>query len=113
MSVKLLIDANLSWRLVSLLKADFSETEHISNIGLGESPSDTNIWNYAQQNGFCILTNDEDFYLLAMNKGFPPKIVLLRTGNQSTKYIAEILSKHKVEIMDFIIHEEYGVLEIY
>ena len=38
MSVKLLIDANLSWRLISLLKDEFSEIEHISNIGLGDSP---------------------------------------------------------------------------
>jgi predicted nuclease of predicted toxin-antitoxin system len=48
-----------------------------------------------------------------MDKGFPPKIILLRTGNQSTKYIAGILSKHKNEIIDFLANEEYGVLEIY
>ena len=113
MSMKLLIDANLSWRLVSLLKAEFSEIEHVSNIGLGVSPSDTRIWNYAQQNGYSIISNDEDFYLLALNKGFPPKIILLRTGNQGTRYIAGILSKHKAEINDFIVLEEYGVLEIY
>jgi predicted nuclease of predicted toxin-antitoxin system len=44
MSLKLLIDANLSWRIVSLLKAEFLEIEHVSNIGLGDSPSDTSIW---------------------------------------------------------------------
>jgi predicted nuclease of predicted toxin-antitoxin system len=51
--------------------------------------------------------------LLALNKGFPPKIILLRTGNQSTRYIAGIISKHKSEVIDFIVHDEYGVLEIY
>jgi predicted nuclease of predicted toxin-antitoxin system len=48
-----------------------------------------------------------------MSKGFPPKIILLRTGNQSTKYIAGILSKHKTEIVEFVNNDEFGVLEIY
>ena len=113
MNAKLLIDENLSWRLVSLLKGDFHEIEHVANTKLGESSSDTSIWEYARKHKYGIVTNDEDFYLLAMNKGFPPKIILLRTGNQSTKYISSILSKHKTEIIDFIAHEEYGVLEIY
>jgi predicted nuclease of predicted toxin-antitoxin system len=113
MSAKLLIDANLSWRLVSLLKTEYPDITHIIHTGLEEAASDTVIWRYAQLNDYSIITNDEDFYLLALSKGFPPKIVLLRTGNQSTKYIADILSKHKTEIVEFISHQEYGVLEIY
>ena len=50
-----------------------------------------------------------------MSKGFPPKIILLKTGNQSTRYIASILIKHKAEISQFITstESEYGVLEIF
>lgn len=111
--MKLLIDANLSWRLVGLLKAEFPEITHVIHTGLQESSSDTSIWNYAHQNNYSIITNDDDFYLLSLSKGFPPKIVLLRTGNQSTKYMAEILTKHKNEIKTFLDNKEYGVLEIY
>ncbi len=111
--MKLLIDANLSWRLVGLLQNNFAQITHVINTGLNESSTDTVIWNYAQQNHYSIITNDDDFYLLALAKGFPPKIILLKTGNQSTKYIAEILVKHKTEIENFMANEEYGVLEIY
>jgi predicted nuclease of predicted toxin-antitoxin system len=113
MNIKLLLDANLSWRLVGLLKSEFPEISHTIYNGFEVDAPDTSIWNFALKNGYNIITNDEDFYLLAMNKGFPPKIVLLKMGNQSTRYIADVLIKHKTEISDFIEHEEYGVLEIY
>lgn len=48
-----------------------------------------------------------------MQKGFLPKIILLRTGNQSTAFLAEVLIKHAEEIEQFISHEEYGILELY
>lgn len=111
--MKLLIDANLSWRLVGLLKFEFEGITHVIQTGLQENASDTTIWNFAHQNNYSIITNDDDFYLLSLTKGFPPKIILLRTGNQSTNYIAQILIKHKNEINIFLESKEYGVLEIY
>jgi predicted nuclease of predicted toxin-antitoxin system len=113
--MKLLIDANLSWRLVNILKNDFPEIIHVTNTGLADASADKLIWEYAMKNNYSIVTNDEDFYLLSISKGFPPKIILLKTGNQSTRYIATILIKHKSEISDFVstIESEYGVLEIY
>jgi len=110
---KLLIDANLSWRLVRLLNAEFPDITHISETALPESVSDVIIWDYARQHGFSIVTNDDDFYLLAMAKNFPPKIILLKMGNQSTQYVASILVKHKEEITAFLNDQTLGVLEIF
>jgi predicted nuclease of predicted toxin-antitoxin system len=87
MRAGLLIDANLSWRLVSMLKSEFPEIIHVVQTGLAESSSDTLIWRYAQERSYNIITNDEDFYLLSLGKGFPPKIILLKTGNQSTRLL--------------------------
>jgi predicted nuclease of predicted toxin-antitoxin system len=111
--MKLLLDANLSWRLVRLLKSEFKEIAHTTDCGFKEEAPDKDIWNYARKNGYAIVSNDEDFFRVALDKGFPPKIVMLRTGNQSTKYIAQILTKHKSEIAEFMQHEEYGILEIF
>lgn len=85
----------------------------IVHAGLKEFSTDTAIWSFALENQYTIVTNDEDFYILSLGKGFPPKIILLRTGNQSTKYMAAVLLKHKSEIEKFIPSKEYGVLEIF
>ncbi|HBG40539.1 MAG TPA: hypothetical protein DDZ96_02885 [Porphyromonadaceae bacterium] len=59
-----------------------------------------------------IVTNDEDFLHLSSTKGFPPKVILLRTGNQNRKYIEQLIITNKSQIESFIYSTEYGVLEI-
>lgn len=111
--MRLLVDANLSWRLVRLLQSHFTDVTHLKSSGLSEDASDIAIWNFALENQYTIITNDEDFNLLTMSKGFPPKVVLLRTGNQSTSFVAEVISKHANDIKAFLADDSYGVLEIY
>jgi predicted nuclease of predicted toxin-antitoxin system len=59
------------------------------------------------------VTNDDDFLELSILKGFPPKVILLRVGNQKTKYIAKVLITHTENIDLFYKSVDYGVLEIY
>ena len=49
--------------------------------GLAVPANDIEIWDYALLNNLIIITNDDDFLNLATQKGFPPKVVLLRIGN--------------------------------
>ena len=111
--MKLLLDANLSWRLTKSLKQYFTDCEHIDKTSLPIPAKDIEIWNYALEEQFIIVTNDEDFLNLSTVKGFPPKVILLRTGNQSSQYIAALLIKHKDEITSFAASKEYGLLEIF
>ena len=66
-----------------------------------------------QQLEYIIVTNDEDFYEFSVYKGFPPKIIILRTGNTSTQYLSKVLIDHKPEIIQFSASEDLGILEIY
>jgi predicted nuclease of predicted toxin-antitoxin system len=111
--MKLLLDENLSWRLVKLLKEAFSEVIHVKETGLKKPATDAEIWKYAKSNDFVILTNDEDFDLILQQRGFPPKIILLKTGNSSTQNIADKIKTSREEIEAFAKSEEYGLLEIY
>jgi predicted nuclease of predicted toxin-antitoxin system len=45
-------------------------------------------------------------------KGFPPKVILLKTGNQSRLYITNLLIQRKNEILAFANSAEAGLLEI-
>lgn len=73
---------------------------------------DIEIWKFATNNDAVIVTNDENFLNLAKVKGFPPKVILLKTGNQSNDFIEHLLINHKVEIEQLYLSKEYGFLEI-
>jgi len=111
--MKLLLDANISWRPSDKLKIHFGDCFHVDHIGLAIPAKDTEIWNFEATNELTIITNDDDFLNLANVKGCPPKVILLRTGNQSNLFIEELLVKHKDEICEFCQAEENGVLEIF
>lgn len=111
--MKLLLDANVSWRLPARLRLHFEECVHVDYIGLNIPAKDIEIWNYALNNNLIIITNDEDFLNLVNLKGFPPKIILLKTGNQSNSYIEALLIKHKADIQSLHQSNEYGILELF
>ena len=109
--MKLLLDANISWRLISALAEHFEECRHVDNIGLNVPAKDIEIWRYALDNDFIIVTHDEDFYHLMDIHGFPPKVVLLRTGNCNRKNIFSLLVNAKRMIED-LYWKNYGLLEL-
>lgn len=111
--MKLLLDANISWRLVSRLKLHFDECLHVDNVTVNIPASDIEIWNFALKNECIIVTNDEDFMNFSNIKGFPPKVILLRTGNQSNSFIETLPITHKEDISALNHSKEYGVLELF
>jgi predicted nuclease of predicted toxin-antitoxin system len=78
--MKLLFDENLSPKLPRILSVDFPESMHVRHCGLKGFP-DEDIWEYARNNGFTIVSKDSDFYQRSMIYGHPPKVVWLRIGN--------------------------------
>lgn len=111
--MKLLLDANVSWRLTRRLHDFCEKIQHVDQTELQQPAKDEEIWGYAKRNGYIILTNDEDFLNLVLKRGFPPKIVLLRTGNQSTREVADLLEKHKNQISKLETTDHLGILEIF
>lgn len=111
--MKLLLNANISWRLVEKFKEHFEECLHVDYIGLIVPAKDNEIWNYAKENNCIIVTNDEDFLNMLVLKGFPPKVILLKTGNQSKEFVRSIIINHLKEIKNLSESNEYGLIEIY
>ena len=109
--MKILLDANISWKLVNKLKPIFGECVHVDLLGMNVPAEDIDIWNYAENNGFIIITKDNDFIDLLELNGFPPKVVLLRTGNNRSQSLLELLIKIKLMIED-LEKNNYGLLEI-
>ncbi len=104
--MKLLLDQNISYRIIPKIIEYFPESQQVSNLNLVNA-RDSQIWEYAKSNYFTIVTFDADFYNISQIKGFPPKIIWFRTGNLTSKSISNLLIKHKAIINDFINHEDY------
>ena len=109
--MKILLDANISWKLVNSLKPIFGDCAHVDFIGLNVPAEDIDIWNYAEENGYIIITKDNDFVDLLELNGYPPKIVLLKTGNNSSHALMELLINVK-PMMEDLENNNYGLLEI-
>ena len=110
--MKLLFDQNISYRLIKQISDYYPNSKQVKELGL-ENSTDLEIFNFAKNNGFTIVTFDSDFFDLTVLKGFPPKIIWLRTGNTTTKNIKMIL-EDKFEIIEYFLTEEsdYGIIEI-
>ena len=109
--MKLLLDANLSWRITTTLSKHFGECVHVNKTELSKPAKDTEIWDYAAANGYTVVTQDSDFLNLFETRGFPPKIILLRVGNIDRKTAEKILVSSKTAIIE-LENSEYGLLEI-
>jgi len=112
--VRLLLDQNISYRLVNKISVEFNEVKHVRLLGL-ENASDIEIWRYAKNYNFAIVTFDADFSDFASIFGHPPKIIWLRSGNKTTQAVAELLVQNAGIINDFlntVKYTEIACLEI-
>jgi predicted nuclease of predicted toxin-antitoxin system len=98
--VKLLLDENLSDRIISRV-ADL--------FGLREA-DDFVVWEWARKHGFTIVSKDTDFHQRAIVFGHPPKIIWLRVGNCETSLITNLLRSRYQVIRQFIESETQSLL---
>lgn len=110
--MKLLLDHNLSHRLLDKLQAEFPGSTQVRLVGLAQA-SDRDIWEFAKANDFVLVTKDSDFYEFALLNGVPPKVVWLKCGNTSTAHIERLLIEHRAAIKAFVEQSPDLCLEIY
>ncbi len=95
--MKLLFDQNISRKLVKLLDDVFPESQHISTV-LSENAEDSQIWSFAKENAYLIVTKDDDFEQRSILFGQPPKLVWIRLGNCKTSDI-EVLLRQSIDTL--------------
>lgn len=109
--MKLLLDQNISHRIIPKLIEYFPEVKQVRQLGL-ENIQDSFIWNYARENDYSIVSFDADFFDLSIIRGFPPKIIWLRIGNTNTNNLADVIINNTRHITDFVNEADFGCLEI-
>jgi predicted nuclease of predicted toxin-antitoxin system len=109
--MKLLFDQNLSYRLVAKIFEVFPDSAHVEALNLDRA-TDFEVWQYAKENGFIIVTKDSDFNDLSTYNGFPPYIIWLRMGNSSVEKSAEVLLGYAERIKTMILSNQTGIVEV-
>ena len=110
--VKLLLDENLSRRIVPALQTAFPGTTQVALAGL-ERADDRAVWEYAKAAGYTLVTKDDDFAGLLSVLGYPPKVVRLSMGNCTNQRVINALLKSREEIGTALANPEIGLVEVY
>lgn len=110
--MKLLLDENLSRRLLPFLQHDYPGSHHVVLLGM-ESASDRDVWQKAKDDGYVILTRDADFQELSLVWGQPPKVIRLKTLNQSRAATLKILIENRSVILESLLQRDMSSVEIY
>lgn len=109
--MRLLFDQNLSPRLVNRMADVFPSAQHVAAVGLATA-LDLEVWEYARQHGYVLVTKDADFTELSTLLGSPPKIVWLQVGNCTTASIELLLRAHRDTLLDFVGEPTLRVLRL-
>ncbi|MEL7224423.1 MAG: DUF5615 family PIN-like protein [Cyanobacteria bacterium J06576_12] len=110
--MKLLFDQNLSRKLVNRLADAFLDSSRVQVHDLAEE-TDTEIWDFARLNGFCIVTQDADFPERSRLYGSPSKVVWLRCGNAPTHRVESLVRSGATLILSCIIWNCIGGRTVY
>lgn len=110
--MKLLFDQNLSPKLATQLADIFPGSTHVHLLGLDQKP-DPPIWDFAQENGYVIVSKDTDFADYSAAFGFPPHVILVQTGNCAIADVEALLRANESTIREMVASELSGLLALY
>lgn len=105
----LLFDENLSPDLPRRLADLFPGSAHVHELGLGASP-DVQVWEEAKDKMLAVVSKDSDLYYLSLVKKHPPKVIVLRLGNCSTRQVEDTLRRNAIAILEFLNESDTSTL---
>ena len=98
--MKLLLDQNLSHKLVPRLVDLYPGSAHVRDFNL-TTADDAAVWQFAKDNGFAIVSKDDDFHERSFLFGAPPKVIGIGLGNCTTQQIESLLRWRVDHVREF------------
>jgi len=98
--VKLLFDQNRSPVLVDSLADRHPGSPHVRDVDLRRA-LDAEIWAYAIEHGYAIVSKDLDFAERTLVQGPPPVVIWIRLGNCSTADVEALPREHDEAVRTF------------
>jgi len=91
--LKFFLDENISKRIILLIQTEFEDVDYLlsNQTELVAPVSDYAVWKFAKENGYHIITRNEDFIKLPLLFCPSPKVICLDSGNTSNQQLYEII----------------------
>ena len=109
--MKLLLDENLSRRLIPFLQHDYPGSNQVVLLGM-QSATDQEVWQKAKDDDYVIVTRDADFQELSLVWGQPPKVIRLKTLNQTRATTLKLLIECRDVIAESLLDQDLAAIEI-
>lgn len=109
--MKLLLDENLSYRLLTGLQPTFLQSTQVTSVGLSGA-DDRAVWAYAREHGFVLVSKDDDFLDLSAHLGPPPVVIRLVLGNCSNAQVLQALTTARERLEQLVAGGKTGVIEL-
>lgn len=109
--MRLLLDENLSPRLIPRLLELYGEIAHVRDVGLRQA-DDRSIWTWAKTNEYAVITTDSDFVAMSQRFGFPPRVIHIEQCDFPFRVIEDLLRRSAVRITEFEKDHTTGVLAL-
>jgi predicted nuclease of predicted toxin-antitoxin system len=108
----------LNENIAPSLKAEFARISwlnavlHVNEVSLA-SQDDVALWQWACTQPTLLVTKDKDFAFMALRKGVPPKVLLLRIGNASVRETWQAIKAQILTLQSFIarLHESLLIID--
>jgi len=109
--VKLLLDENLSRRIVPSLLQRFPGSSQVALLGL-ERSTDAQLCDFAAEHGFVLVSKDDDFNGLVAARAYRPKLLRLALGNATNDQVLPALLAAADRIEAALSQDNVGVVVI-
>ncbi len=108
--MKFLIDANLPYKLATLLKEKNYDIIHTDDLPDKERTKDSEIRKIASDQNRTVITKDSDFLDSHIIQGIPAKLLLVTTGNIINKSLMDLFDKYFETIVELF--DLYDLIEL-
>ena len=109
--MKLLLDENLSRRIVPFLQQNYPDSSQVVLLGL-QAATDAEIWEFAKTQNYVVVSRDADFADLSLLHGAPPKLIRLRTPNLSRASTLSLLISNQALIEQVLIQDDEACVDV-
>ena len=96
--MRFLVDAHLPRRLCAVFATHGHDATHTLDLPSGNSTGDREINQLSLDGQSVVVSKDTDFFYSHLLHGRPWKLLLVRTGNISTRGLCDLLERNLVSI---------------